>query len=161
MNYPCAIRAMVALVGMTVLLGAQALPKNPTHPKADTWERSKECAAQAEKIMADPNLFIKRPDDWRNHYSRKYDKCLVLIHFSTLSKDEKAFPTVFATTLYDAFERSELAASCTVLLKRLDCLEQVMKAVGTLSNPESYCGIDDKPVECTKAEAFIYEHMKN
>jgi hypothetical protein len=164
MKCPYVIKALVAFVGMTVLLHAQVPPKKtPAQPKADTWERSKECAAQSERIMADPNLFIKSPDDWRNHYSPKYDKCFVLIHFSSFSKDESAFPSVFRTALYDAFERSELAASCTVLQKRLDCLEQVTQALKTvtLPNPESYCGINDQPIECTKAEAFIYEHMKN
>lgn len=96
--------------------------------KPDTWQKSKECASQAEKMIAEwPSRTGSAPADWNNHYSPKYDKCFVKLSFFTKSQDEKVFPTLFSAGLYDAFERSApLASSCTVLGHQ-DCVEQIVK----------------------------------
>lgn len=64
--------------------------RRPPHgpPKPDTWQKSKECAAQTEKVVAG---WFKHPDDWQNHYSPKYDKCFVSLCFLSVSSDVKVF----------------------------------------------------------------------
>ena len=65
---------------------------SPAANLLDTWQRTKECAAQAEKIAAGwPQRIGATPDDWHNHYSPKYDRCFVTLYFTQLSKDEKIY----------------------------------------------------------------------
>lgn len=122
--------AFPLLIAAAVLLFGQAANKKATPPaaKPDTWQKSKECATQAEKVIADwpQHTLGTKPDDWSNHYSPKYDRCFIWAYFSHVSKDEKVFPTTFVTTLWDAFERSRLASSCTVLTQ-IDCAEQIRR----------------------------------
>jgi hypothetical protein len=127
----------IILVASILALGQTATKKEttPTNKKGDapgktdTWQRSKECAAQAEKIVAEwPRRTGATPEDWHNHYSPKYDKCFVTLYFSELSKDEKIYPSYFSTALFDAFERSApIASTCTLLRGNSDCAEQIVK----------------------------------
>jgi len=99
-----------------------------THAKRGTWERTKECAAQAEKMMTEWTQRTGSPaNDWNNHYSPKYGKCFVKIYLIQVSKDEKVFPTVFQTLLFDAFERSPAIASSCKVTGNSDCAEQIIK----------------------------------
>jgi hypothetical protein len=128
-----------AIVAVAVLSWGQTTDRNATAPsttkaaapaaRPDTWQRSKECAAQAEKIVAEwPQRTGTTPADWHNHYSPKYDNCFVTIYFSQLAKDEKTFPSIFSTVLFDAFERSApIASACTLLRGNSDCAEQIAK----------------------------------
>lgn len=193
---------LIIFIAANVLSFGQTTTKKATPPSArpDTWQKSKECAGQAEKMMADWQRQTGRAPtdfDWRNHYSPKYDRCFVWLYVISFSKDEKVFPTLFSTTLFDAFERSRLATACTVI-GHLDCVAQIAKtgrevmlesvsqklngrpfaeassdeqeAVRTTTDrilrdvpghTESYCGIDEKAVDCEQAASFISEHMKN
>lgn len=139
---------------MTILIFLFALPVLPqsaTPPAAktgdDLWQKTKDCAAQAEKLMA---YFNSRSSDggssdWQNHYSPKYDKCFVSASYTLSEKDRGGKPgPFFLTMLYDAFERSTLAKSAT---------GEKTEAWG--------CRILEKYVDCGEAEKFITEHMKN
>jgi hypothetical protein len=111
--------AWAVFAGFAVVSFAQAPAKTAplSSAKQDTWERSKECAAQAEKMVAGWSQRAgSAPTDWNNHYSPKYNKCFVSITSVQLSTDEKTFPTLHSTALFNAFERSpSIAAYCTVL----------------------------------------------
>ena len=111
--------AWIVLPAFAILSFAQTPAKNnpPARAKPDTWERSKECAAQAEKMVtAWSQRAGSSPTDWNNHYSPKYDKCFVSISSVQVSTDEKSFPTLHSTHMFNAFERSpSLAAYCTIL----------------------------------------------
>jgi hypothetical protein len=70
--------------------------------RADTWERTKECAAQAERAAKGAG-WDKNPEvmGWENHYSSKYERCFVGVSWVQ--------PSGETTELYDAFERKNLA----------------------------------------------------
>lgn len=64
------------IAAATLLFGQAAKKAAPGRPpeKPDTWQRSKECATQAEKMMADrdlrlPAFGVNRAASWTNHYS--------------------------------------------------------------------------------------------
>ena len=125
------MNAAWVIVAAAVLssFGQTTSKKNTTPPaKSDSWQRSKECAAQAEKFVADwPKSMGNTPDQWQNHYSPKYGRCFVRLDFSNIQKDEKIFPSIFTTALFDAFQRSSLASSCKLLHGNSDCAEQIDK----------------------------------
>jgi hypothetical protein len=127
------MKAAWVIAATAVLSFGQTAAKKATAPlaKPDTWQRSKECAAQAEKMVAEwPQRRGTTPAEWYNHYSPKYDKCFVTLYFSQLSKDEKVFPSIFSEDLFDAFERSgSLASTCTLLRGDSDCAEQIAKTM--------------------------------
>ena len=141
MNAPMILAAVAVLsIGQTVT------PKKniPAPAKSDTWQRSKECASQAEKIMTELGRRGDGPTHWENHYSPKYDRCFVSANYMLHVKDGggKDAP-MFSTQLIDAFERSVLANSAA------------------FGPTDGLCDIDDKPTTCAKAATFISEHMKN
>ena len=109
----------------------------PPPAKSESWQRSKECSAQGEKIVAEwPQRRGAAPEDWHNHYSPKYERCFVTVCFTQISKDEKNFPSIFTTALVDAFERSTVAATCTLLRGNSDCAEQISKTMRDLELDE-------------------------
>jgi hypothetical protein len=117
-------------------------------PKSDAWQKSKECANQAEKVMADNDrrataMGLPGSAGWTNHYSPKYDKCFVSAEYVNKDGGIGKNGPMFTTSLIDAFERSFLATSASV------------------GPTEGFCQIDHKPVACAKAEDFIAERMKN
>jgi hypothetical protein len=119
---------------------AKKIPSKHTRP--DTWKKSKECAAQAEKVITD---WDDAAVFWQNHYSPKYNQCFLLISRQIDLKDW--IGPVLKDTLHDAFERSTLATSIT---------SPVPPQVAAL------CSTDDDPkADCKTAADFITEHMKN
>jgi hypothetical protein len=129
---------------------APPIAKKATAPaaKLDTWQRSKECAAQAEKLVA---TWFKPPDEWKNHYSPKYDRCFAELSFASLSSD-KGFPSLFQKLLIDAFERSTLARTCTAL-GHPDCVEEVLKSWRPTTLNTASIRLTGKPfAEATGAE---------
>jgi hypothetical protein len=112
----CRWAAWIILVNAATLCGETSANKNTQSPaKLDNWQRSKECAAQAEKLMAEWH----RPSEdrpgksgiapfWENHYSPKYNRCFIKYTHKIEVKDRTG---VFEDLLYDAFERSTLATS--------------------------------------------------
>ncbi len=155
------MKAGIILVAAAVLSFGQMTAKKattpppakktaPQVPMPDTWQRSKECATQAAKVMAEAN----RRDiattgegtlHWENHYSPKYNRCFIKATYVLAHAKEgggKDRP-MFTTQLIDAFERVLLAESA---------------GVGPTSG---FCSIDGKTADCDKAASFISERMKN
>jgi len=129
MKPACVILAAAVLsFGQTTDKKATPPAKAAPSAKPDTWERSKECAAQAEKTVAGWSQRAgSPPTDWNNHYSPKYDKCFVSISSVQISKDEKSFPTMYTTALFNAFERSPALANYCTILGHDDCVEYLKK----------------------------------
>ena len=65
----------------------------------DNYQRSKECATQAEKLARQEGLSIVR-----NHYSQKYNGCFALLVWINNDND-----LISIYSLFDAFEHSVLA----------------------------------------------------
>src|SRR5260370_310507 len=122
--------------------------KTGTSP--DTWQRSKECAAQAEKVVTEARQGSGEFVTWTSHYSPKYDRCFIEIrHMFTpliaiqgkpvLDRDH---PVWIGTELQDAFERLRMA--------------YVFSAAS-----RQPCNVEGESMDCVKAQNFIAEHMKN
>jgi len=152
-------------------LGVAQPPNQPPRKSApamtDTWQRSKECSVQAEKVMGEIDQRAvadgrPRSTDWNNHYSPKYLRCFVSASYFAGKSAVKGGP-LFSATLLDAFERSIIASSasggdphvmCRSETDPAEC-EQIAKSLWKI-----LCKIDDKETSCAVAEAFIEEHMK-
>jgi hypothetical protein len=151
MNYRRGLQ-MVLLLALIVASVCAQTPKEqsatPSHQESDTWERSRECATQADKVMADKKQEDQRaqeadPSDtrsheWINHYSPKFDKCFIRdrqIHF----EDKYLVDTV---ELIDAFERSILASR---------------RASGSALS----CQIRGGTAGCDSWNQFVIDHMQN
>jgi hypothetical protein len=142
MNYRRELQRIYTLVAVSAVFAGFSFAQTPakkTSPaqiKPDTWQKSKECAAQAEKLMAYRDS--RRIEtgvggaalDWLNHYSPKYNRCFVSANYS-----------VGTTLLLDAFERSEVAFS-------------------DIKASDELCSVEGKRSTCTVAADFIAEHMK-
>jgi hypothetical protein len=115
-------------------LGAQ----EKAEPKPD-WERMKECAAQAEKIMARPDM--RGQDLIQAHYSPKYGRCFLLTSYRKDGSIDQE--------LIDAFELRVLADDLTMF--RNGDRQQVC----TIAVP----GDDDEIRPCEEVRAYIQEHM--
>ena len=88
-------------------------PTPEDRAEKDTWDRSRQCAEQAER-------FVKRLIEegrggpfkvmgWFNHYSPKFQKCYVRVsYYNALAKSDKEQP-LLPFGLYDAFENREIA----------------------------------------------------
>jgi hypothetical protein len=145
------IKAAVLILVTAAIAAGQAPQKAPASPrenKVDTWERSKECAAQAEKLF---NEITKKaiaaglssgPDDWRNHYSPKYGKCFLEVDVFTHYQSPSGGGLLVGRSLRDAFERTILAEA---------------EAGSELATSR----IGSETATTEKAAAFIDEHMKN
>jgi hypothetical protein len=129
------------LVAVAVPSFGQTSARKATAP-SDTWQRSKECASQAEKLK---DSYVHNAG-WTNHYSPKYEKCFALYVFMTSVKDEDSKDHVLVSkNLIDAFEQSDVASADT-------------------SSPPGYlakCSIGHNWQDCEKVIQFIDEHMKN
>jgi hypothetical protein len=128
---------------MLLAVSAFAQTAEKSSPAPDSWQKMKECAAQAEKVMMD------KAGTWENHVSPKYGRCFILRITNVPGEGAgKTYPQ-FVNQLIDAFERSELAQRVSET------------AVPPAPSDLLSCRIDHKPVDCDKAAAFIAEHMKN
>jgi len=120
-----------------------------TSKQSDPWEKSSECASQAEKTMAasDRDQLAQgfpAAMHWENHYSPKYDKCFVSAMYFEAGKRPSGESFSFVSTmLTDAFERRSLAMSISS------------------GGPTGLCNIGDATVDCAEAASFISEHMKD
>lgn len=168
------VRALLAIFALAFLSSAETAEKKPplTDGKTDNWQKSKECAAQAEKVMADRDRRLAAfggpgsgADEWENHYSRKYDRCFISAYYFISSKKPyvKGSPS-FSTLLIDAFERSTVARSAGILRPEFACGDaekpaECEQAVRSLN--KRVCQINDKEADCEKAASFISEHMKD
>jgi hypothetical protein len=146
-------RAYFLLIATAVSLSGQAANKNaPSPPRPDNWERSKECASQAEKLVSaaivagDKNDSPWKMAEWSNHYSPKYFRCFVHVSYTSTVAAQRQGEPVARDDLWDAFERSILASSAFG---------------GSESKKSFYCVVDRKIVPCEEADQFIQERMKN
>jgi hypothetical protein len=141
--------AGVLCFAMTLATAQSNEKKTRTPPSPNTWQKNKECAAQAEKVMADKPACS---NTWQNHYSRKYNRCFISdttsVHGEGAGKD---FPE-YTNELIDAFERSVLAQWVSKTTKPVS-------PDGKLT-PLS-CHIDFQVVDCDQAARFVAEHLKN
>lgn len=124
--------------------------------KPDNWQRSKECASQAEKVMDERFRRLGRaPEDWTNHYSPKYEKCFVaLVDHTGPSEGGGLF---FSRWLFDAFERS---SNLAYFRDKPICVGACSEQMEILIK-SAPCSIGGKTVDCGEAQSFISEHMKN
>jgi hypothetical protein len=170
MNCPCAFQVTVSFAVVAVLSYAQT-PTNKTAPaqaQPDTWERSKECAAQAEKVVADRNRFSVAVnghgvDSWSNHYSPKYKRCFVKLDYVLDVKTGVKGGPFLVTDLVDAFERTSVAESADGVSPKFVCRNEDNPAECeriAVSVWESHCETDHK-TDCATSKDFIAEHMKN
>jgi hypothetical protein len=151
------------------LLLGQPPNKSVAPVKTDTWQKSKECSAQAEKIMAERDQqSVARgstpASTWSNHYSPKYNRCFIKAEYFLDAKSiVKGGPFGYAQLL-DAFERSILAVTAYGVSSHLACRSE--------PNPEEceqnaalawkiFSKIDSEDTDRATAKAFITEHMKN
>jgi hypothetical protein len=159
----------VFILALALFVWGQTTVKKAPPPRAkqDTWQKGVECASQAEKMMAEwPERTGSAPADWKNRYSPKYDKCFVSISLFQASKDEKIFPTLFSTVLFNAFERSSpIASSCTAL-GHPDCVQQIvstgrdglLEAVSKRLNGKSFAEASSAEQEIARAAVDRIQH---
>jgi hypothetical protein len=164
---------LTALLSFGQATPRQSVPENgkKTTPggSADTWERSKECAAQAEKVIIDRKQYVRAAGvepanwDWGNHYSPKYKQCFIRLH-SLSTNLPKGAPMSY-TMLINAFERNDIATFGEIAAPmKIACqdeadpklCEEIAKTLW-----KTACRIEDQPTDCAEANAFISEHMKN
>ncbi len=123
-----------------ILFASAMLCFGQTAAKRGTWDKSKQCADQAAKVMADAHT----PSDgeyynWNNHYSPKYNRCFIEIRLIS----DKPLIVNISTELQDAFERRRLAY------------------VTNAAIAVPYCNIEGDDVPCPRVRDFIAEHMRN
>jgi hypothetical protein len=125
----------------------------------DTWERSRQCATDADRLasrLQRENAFYKdspRVYGWSNHYNRKEGRCYVKVDY-----DHRPTVDLFHSELHDAIEAVHFASSG----KRLQMM------LWNEAQREFWCRVPDpkRPrdttgAECTEAERFITERMTN
>lgn len=160
---------MLLILFATLLLAQQEHKSVAPNKQADTWERSKECSVQAEKIARDRNERSVANGgqgalDWSNHYSPKFGKCYVRFDFLSGGKDiPKGSPSSYSY-LVDAFERSQTAIEADGISPEVACRgEKDPKACEEVAESwwRTACWIEEKSASCQTAKAFIEDHMKN
>jgi hypothetical protein len=126
-----------------------------TPSKSDTWQKSKDCASQAERLVSErASKGYGRPLDWYNHYSPKYDRCF-LETFNQLAGNEPGGGVLFSNSLFDAFERSPIA-----YWYETHCVGACSETINIMVKA-SPCSIEKEPTSCEEVKTFIAEHMKN
>jgi len=129
----------------------------------------KECAAQAEKVVAERDRRSVAfgghgSDGWSNHFSPKYNRCFVKLQYLTAAKDAiKGSPNLH-TYLMDAFERTDIAIAASGPSAELQCRNDENPKEcekGALIMWEIACRIDGEQADCKMAQQFIDERMRN
>ena len=137
------------------------------HDKSDIWERSKECAAQAEKVVQERNSRSianggHGVDDWSDHYSLKFNRCYVKFDFFVVVKEPPKGIPLTMSYLLDAFERSNIAVYSDGIRPEVACRsENDAEACERRALPWWTCTVQEKTVACEDAKRFMDEHMKN
>jgi hypothetical protein len=138
--------------------------------KLDSWQKVKDCAAQAKMARDERNrsnaaLGLAVAAEWVSHYSPKYNRCFAV---GTWIMDQQGyFKHEFATTrnLIDPFEGASIASAASAAVspsfacrdegKPNECEDGIKDIIA------AQCEIDHNRVDCAKAEEFIKDHMKN
>ena len=143
--------------------------KQASKSPPDHWQKMQDCAAQAEKAMAERDRRSisfggHGSDTWSNHYSPKYNHCFLKAEYLAAAKDTvKGGPTFYAY-LIDAFEHVDLASSATGPSAQFLCRnEQDPKECerGAAIVWDGACRIEGEQTGCARAKQFIDEHMKD
>jgi hypothetical protein len=129
----------------------------------------KECAAQAEKAMAERDRRSisfggHGSDGSTNHYSPKYNRCFVKVEYLEAPKNTIKGAPMFRTYLMDAFEQANLASSASGPTAQFLCRnEEDPKECEKIAAIvwDGACNIEGDKIDCAKAQQFIEEHMKN
>jgi len=74
--------------------------------RVESWERTRECAAQAERAAKSSLWDARNVLGWENHYSPKYERCFVVVTWPEA--------VTYSEELYDVFERRNLARCSTL-----------------------------------------------
>ena len=143
--------ALHLMIALAVLSGCAAPPQTVQIARADTWQRSKECAEQPARLMAEwhtpaDDIASKSgiPPSWENHYSARYGRCFLVYSHEVVRSGGTG--TLFEKLLYDPFERTTLA----------ETLDPVPPA-----SMEFLCNTPDEPHSgCRASREFIEQHMK-
>jgi hypothetical protein len=142
----------------TATTSAGPTTTTPPAPVIDAWERSRQCANEAERLAtrvqreAAPYRGPK-VIGWTNHYNRSDGRCYVEIGWSNPEAEKGAAPR-FYRELFDAIEGLQLASHAS---QRLDADAQgIWCLVPDPTNPRNTTG-----VECPVAEKFIADRMTN
>jgi len=154
---------------ISISMSAQPTPKKSTSSSAkpDTWQRSKECAAQAEKTLAERNArsvsFGGRGADWwSNHYSPKYNRCFVRFDYIVDVKNGVKGGPSTSSYLVDAFERTDVAESSGGVSASFLCRNEDNPAeCEKIAALAWVCSTEGRDTDCKTAKDFISEHMKN
>ena len=128
-------------------------PTIQEQPKKDNWQRMKECAEQAERMIRSQGIVVgKQKGDstitgYEDHYSQKYERCFMTTSTINYAAGTPGNPTLVITTtdLYDAFEGKLLATSANATAWE-DCYIEGIR--GSISH-------------CDEADAFIKDRMQN
>jgi hypothetical protein len=136
----------------------QEAPSNPpierdanatafSESKQDDWQRRKDCAVQADRVMKDTGLTGDRNViGWENHYNPKYARCFVLVDYREPDADKiPGVPSLYSE-LYDAFERRLLSTCQDELDKNTFCTVQ---SEGSLA-----------AVDCRVCRSLVKERME-
>jgi hypothetical protein len=118
---------------------APLLAQSPPEPKAD-WERTKACAAQAEKTAQRRKVRLVE-----NHYSPKYERCFLL------AEAEVSGGKVSIGMLIDAFEGADLASIVTHLDPQENKTGEVLQT----------CELRSGGRPCKEVRAYIDDRMNN
>jgi hypothetical protein len=130
---------LLLLAANTMALGQKAQSENDHKP--DTWQKMKDCAAQAERVG--PGEAEINKGNYVNHYSPKYDRCFVKISWVIRQGEEIKGQ---GARLVDAFEHDTIALSQTTFPP---------------SESKNVCFVPSGIVGCSEAKDFISEHMRN
>ncbi len=135
----------------------------------DNWEKMKDCAAQAEKAIAEINrrrvsAGLHGVGDWIDRYSPKYNRCFLKIQslFESTAPPIKGAPFYY-TSLIDAFEQAPVAGSTSGLESPQEACrnEADQKECERRAEYAWNCNIEGEKSDCSKATQFIDKHMKN
>jgi hypothetical protein len=182
-NYPmtkilagASVTCVVALLNASLVFSAEQLspgtpPKTTEQkqtPKAapDNWVKMKDCAEQAVKALAERDRRIvllggHASDGWSNHYSPKYNRCVLKAEYIAASKDMKGGPFL-NIILIDAFELANLTTAKSGPSAEVLCsYEQDPKGCERVAASFWACDIEGEKSDCLKATQFIDEHMKD
>jgi hypothetical protein len=131
-----------------------AIPAAPNPANTERWDRGRQCAEQAEKVVKRVEAVGREAKDqelsrWTNHYSVKFERCYVQVILSVQPSQKMVTPES-AEALLDAFENRVVAARPT-------------KEATSPDVRARYCLIDDGTTnskgDCAAARAYIDERM--
>jgi hypothetical protein len=120
--------------------------------RVNLWERARQCADQAEKVIA--RIERRHGGDpqapgllgWENHYNSQLERCYIRATYQNRNADRKAGIPILYEELGDAFENS------------------VVASVGTgVPNDSMFCWVKDGAVDssgnCAAARAHVEDRM--